>query len=317
MNPTTPIAFSDAVEKSIQEVSAERQLGASQVSDMSAQCYIAFSEETAVNTQDEFWTRLYALSRKLVWAQPDMAPIFSLANAMLSAVQEAMNLGGTVQQLQTVVRKVAEGSIEQTKEAQKNMSILGMSLIEENDTILTHSHSSSVQNLLIKAHRSGKSFQVIATESRPGLEGKKMAQDLGRQGIMTTLIVEAAALGMMDRCHKVFVGADRISEKHFVNKVGTRAIALGAKELERDFFVVCDTSKFVPKRFGAFARKQHPPEEVLEQRYPNVIVENPYFEAIPLSLVTVIICEEGLLPPAGVIDHLQQTVYFPEMLEPE
>lgn len=310
------LPFSKDLEEKISKIGAERMLGASEISDRCAEIYVCFANENETKTSIEFWDTLYALSKRLVWSQPDMASIFFLANHVLTAVRAEINLGRSMDRLREVLIETAKKAIQRTKTDHDKMNFLGTSLIEENDTILTHSHSSSVKDLFVAAHRMGKTFQVVVTESRPGLEGKLLAKELGRQGIVTTLIVEAAALGVLERCRKVFVGADRISEREFINKVGTRAIALGAKEKGIDFYVVCDTSKFVPARLGTFVRKQHPPEEVLDQRFPNVIVENPYFELIPLSLVTVVVCEKGLLPPGGVHEYLQETVHFPELLDP-
>jgi translation initiation factor 2B subunit (eIF-2B alpha/beta/delta family) len=302
--------FPPSIQDLVSKIGREKKLGASVIAKWCADCYLEFAKKMPAKTFEEFFDALFILSKELIFSQPDMAPIFTIANQVLTAVQGAKTLPKAKEAVVAQARK----AITFGQQAREEMARLGVSLIEEGDTILTHSHSSSVKYLLERAHKSGKSFDVIVTESRPGLEGKVLAEELGRLGIATTLIVEAAALGVLSRCQKVFVGADRLSEEHFINKVGTRAIALGAKELERDFFVVCDTSKFVPARFGSFTRKQHPSEEVMTEHFPNVIVENPYFETIPLSLVTVVVCEEGLLPPKGIGDYLQQKIHFPELL---
>ncbi len=308
------MTFSETIEKKIKQISSERQLGASQASALCTFCFKLFAGESLARTPAAFWDELYALSKKMVLAEPDRAPVFSLCNALLSAVQEQVNSGHSVEMLKATVADFADKTMLRTKEAHEKLSRLGVPLIEEDDTILTHSYSSSVRDILIKAHRSGCSFQVIATESRPSMEGKQLAQELGRQGIITTLVVDAACFEMMERCQKVIVGADRVSEQFFVNKVGTRGIAVSAKAEGRDFYVACDTTKFVPGSLGVYTHKQHPPEEVLERRFPNVIVENPYSEVIPLSLVTAIVCEAGFLPPAGIKEYLSETVHFPDLL---
>lgn len=310
------VEFSPEVAKKIDEIANERYKGAADVARMTLSCFLTFARGQGQLKPEDFWAALFNLAKRLIVVQPDMAPQFTLANRVLLPVKEALSVGEDTAGL--IAR--LEGSVEQLeregREALQTMAQVGIDLIQEGETVMTHSHSSSVKELLVKTHRTGRSFDVIVTESRPGLEGKILAEELGREGIATTLIVEAAVSEMLRRSQKVFFGADRMTEHHFVNKVGTRGIALGAKEAGVDVFVVCDTSKFVPYRFGLFANKQHPKGEVQKSVFPNVIIENPYFEVIPLSLVTVVLCELGLLPPSGVSDYVQQAIHFPELLEP-
>ena len=48
----------------------------------------------------------------------------------------------------------------------------GVKIIKNNDTILTHCHSSSAVKTLILAKNSGKKFEVINTETRPLFQGR-------------------------------------------------------------------------------------------------------------------------------------------------
>lgn len=309
------MTFSEPIEKKIKQISAERHLGASQAVGYAADCFRLLAVESEAKTPEAFWNELFAFCRKLVLADPDRGPLFSLCNSLLSAVQEEIEFGHSVKRLKEAVADFAGQAPARLKEAHEKICLAGLPLIEEEDTILTHSYSSAVKDLLIKAHRRGISFQVIATESRPALEGKQLAEELERQGIITTVIIDAACFEMMGQCQKVFVGADRVSEAFFVNKVGTRGIAVSAKEAGRNFYVVCDTSKFVPGHVGVYSYKQHPPEELVERRFPNLIVENPYSEVIPNAYVVAFVTENGLIPPPGVEEYLQEKVHFPGLFE--
>ncbi|KAA0002259.1 MAG: hypothetical protein FE048_04240, partial [Thermoplasmata archaeon] len=83
----------------------------------------------------------------------------------------------------------------------------------------------------------------------------------------------------------IVVGADAITPKGIVNKVGTHAIALFAKEKGVPFYVVSQTQKIFP-----WVKI----EEKLE-KHGNIDIKNIYFDITPLSLVTAIITNEGLL----------------------
>lgn len=207
----------------------------------------------------KLFTEHLELSKRLVRAFPDRICVFSLANSLLN------------------------GDLLEKEESQ-----FGSGLIEEEEIVKTHGYSTSVRDLLIKAHRSGTSFQVVTTERR-------MVQELERQGVMT---IPSAA-----NFQKAFVGAERVSENFFINSAGTRRLALDVPEL----YVVCDTRKFVAGHLRAFTHKQH---QLSGESFLNVILANPYFEMVPLSLAKGIICEKGVLQPAEVKDYMLETDFW-------
>lgn len=281
-------------------IASDEIIGAQRVADLCAASLAQFAEECEAKTPEAFWEELYAFCKKLVKLKPDMAPVFSLANDALTALQGELKRGRSVEELKNALKAFADRSVQAAKERREKIIRYGAELIEEGDLILTHSYSTTVKELLIKAHRLGKTFEVLVSEAKPGSEGRSLQQELTRQG------VEAALATPKDNYRKVFVGADRISENYFVNKVGTRGIAAAAKKRGCDFYIASGTNKFVPERLGA--RKSA--EGGL---FSNVIVVNPYFEVIPLTLVTMIVCEQGLLPPGGVGAYLKEKIHFPEL----
>jgi len=87
----------------------------------------------------------------------------------------------------------------------------------------------------------GKRIRVIATETRPRLQGAKLTvYELKRDGIDVTLITDnmvgyVMSQGMVD---KVIVGADRVlRDGHVANKIGTLTIAIVAKRYSVPFYV--------------------------------------------------------------------------------
>jgi methylthioribose-1-phosphate isomerase len=80
----------------------------------------------------------------------------------------------------------------------------------------------------------GKKFSVIATETRPYLQGARLtAWELAQAGVPVSLIPDCAIAQVMARgeVNAVIVGADRSAQNgDIVNKVGTYPIARLAKE---------------------------------------------------------------------------------------
>lgn len=123
---------------------------------------------------------------------------------------------------------------------------------------------------------------------------------MGAEGIRTTLIVDAAAQELLSQATCVLLGADRVSESTFTNKIGTRAIAREAFACRKPLYVVADLAKMVPERCKPKHRKLYAETDILEGTHPNVSTHNIFFEETPLALATGIITDEGLLTPAEV-----------------
>ena len=92
----------------------------------------------------------------------------------------------------------------------------------------------------------GKRVRVVATETRPLLQGARLtAWELARDGIDCTLIVDSAAGALMRRgaIDAVIVGADRIAANgDTANKIGTYALAVLARAHGVPFYVAAPTS---------------------------------------------------------------------------
>jgi methylthioribose-1-phosphate isomerase len=154
----------------------------------------------------------------------------------------------------------------------------------------------------------GKNISVIACETRPLLQGARLtAWELERDAIPVTVIPDSAAAFLMRRgeIDCVIVGADRITRDAVFNKIGTYMHAVCAKSHDIPFFVAAPSSTF---------DCDHTEEEIeIEEREreevahfcghatvpDNVPVRNPAFDVTPLSLVTALITERGVIRPAS------------------
>lgn len=181
------------------------------------------------------------------------------------------------------------------KEHQENIDEEVFKLIKNEDIIFTHCHASSVMNALIYSKRKGKHFQVYNTETRPKYQGRKTSKELRRAGIKTTMFVDSAALIALTnkggkKVNLVFLGADAITKKGVINKVGSGMFAELAKIHKIPFYIVSDSLKFSNKQIKIENRSK---EEVWNNK--DVKIQNPAFEFIPKEDITGIISEFGLL----------------------
>jgi methylthioribose-1-phosphate isomerase len=190
----------------------------------------------------------------------------------------------------------------------------GAGLIPDGATVLTHCNAGALActgwgtalGVIRSAVLAGKRVQVIACETRPLFQGARLtAWELSRDGIPVTVIPDGAAASLMrrGRIDLVIVGADRITRDAVFNKVGTYMHAVCAMHHGIPFYVAAPRSTFDPLSLeGGVIVEERAREEV--SRCGDCIlvpdgarVENPAFDSTPLSLVSAIVTEDGILRP--------------------
>ncbi|HJR18335.1 MAG TPA: S-methyl-5-thioribose-1-phosphate isomerase [Actinomycetota bacterium] len=157
------------------------------------------------------------------------------------------------------------------------------------------------------AHEEGKEIAVLATETRPLLQGARLtAWELGKFGVPHALIADGAAAGLIARgeVKVVIVGADRIAANGDVaNKVGTFGLALAARDAGIPFIVVAPMSTVdLEMRSG----DKIPIEERAAGEVTTILGKqvapvgtyavNPAFDVTPARLITAIVTENGVAP---------------------
>lgn len=235
-------------------------------------------------------------ARLLVAAQPAMAPIFNLANTVLFAIEGCRD----VSSIRAAVSSTCRRFTAEIEKAQEAISEAACQRIPEGAVIVTHSFSSTVATALLGAWRKGQRFSVICTESRPVLEGIALAKVLAGAGIAVRLITDAAIYRHMAGATLAMSGADTVALQGVVNKAGTALLALAARAHRRRFLVLAGTHKFLPASRELSGEPSRDPREIVPEEIAGVTVSNLYFDLTPLSLVTAILSEDGVHPPARV-----------------
>ena len=160
--------------------------------------------------------------------------------------------------------------------------------------------------MVAELHRRGVPVSVIASETRPLLQGARLTGwELGRLGVPYRVAVDGAGPFLMARgeVDAVIVGADRIcANLDVVNKIGTYAHALGARAAGLPFVVVAPESTVdSATATGAdVVIEDRGSAEVLGYRGTRVApagadAVNPAFDVTPSSLVTAIVTQRRVL----------------------
>src|SRR6266566_4636457 len=223
-----------------------------------------------------------------------------------------------VPSLEEVLSNEAEAIFNTELEAARKIGKYGSPLLEDGDTVLTHCNAGALATvgygtslaIVRAAVEQGKRISVIATETRPLLQGSRLtAFELAHDKIPVRIIVDSAAAQMMSRgvVDKIVVGADRIlSTGHVTNKIGTLPIALSAKFYELPFYVAAPVSTIDmatdPSMVVIEERNQREVLYVAGRRVAPRSVEalNPAFDVTPPELVTGIVTDRGVAGPPFV-----------------
>ena len=212
-----------------------------------------------------------------------------------------------------VVVKEARKMAEEDVEASLSIGRYGADLISDGDQVLTHCNTGTLATVsygtalapIRTAVRQGKRVRVIATETRPRLQGAKLTTyELLSDKIPVTLIVDGAAGYVIRKgmVQKIMVGADRITRNVVANKVGTYLIALAAQANNIPFYVAAPTSTFDLRHGSEVKIEERDSKEVAYingKRVPpkGVPVYNPAFDLTPVDLVRGFITEKGVFAP--------------------
>ncbi|RLE83070.1 MAG: S-methyl-5-thioribose-1-phosphate isomerase [Thermoprotei archaeon] len=221
----------------------------------------------------------------------------------------------STQDLKDAIIKEALKILEEDIETNRRLGKIGSKLLEDGDTVLTHCNAGALATagygtalgVIRAAIESGKHIKVVATETRPLLQGARLTCfELMYDGIDVTLITDnmvgyVISKGLVD---KIIVGADRIlKDGHVINKIGTYTIACVAHTHKVPFYVAAPLSTFdLKSKVEEVIIENRDPSEVTTIRGVKIApkgikVLNPAFDITPPDKVSAIITEKGIAYP--------------------
>ena len=274
---STPAQFSDAMESAFKT--------------------LAESRPTAVN---------------LFWALERMRAVFAAHRA---------NPGAAAEKLTAAALALFHADVE----TNRAIGRAGAAFVPDGARVLTHCNTGALATaghgtalgVVRSARDAGKRISVIASETRPYLQGARLtAWELTQEKIPVTLITDSTAGHLMSRgkVDLVIVGADRIAANGDVaNKIGTYTVAVLAERHRVPFYVAAPLSSIdssvpdgdsipIEERGAAevtgYAGVRWAPE--------GVAVANPAFDITPAGLVSALFTEKGVVerPDAAKIRGL-------------
>ncbi len=258
----------------------------------------------------EFLEKLQGVIDAIAATRPTARNLFFALERMKKASKTGKNAADIKKALVDEAVKIHN----EEADATRHLSLFGAELLKDNWTVLTHcntgplatSGSGTALGAIIAAHKQGKKIKVLATETRPLLQGARLtAWELKKAGVPVTLITDSMAGSFMrrEKVNCVITGADRIAANgDTANKIGTYTLAVLAKENKIPFYIAAPTSTIDRslKTGDAIPIEERKPEEVTHIQGVAIAPEgvsavNPAFDVTPHKYITAIITEKGII----------------------
>ncbi len=253
-------------------------------------------------------TQLRKYADMLIQTRPTGVNLRWAVERVFKASSRANSTSNIEEELEAEADAIFQGELE----AAHKIGNYGAPLLDDDDTVLTHCNAGALATagygtalaVVRAAVEQGKRINVIATETRPLLQGSRLtAFELAHDRIPVRIICDSATAQLIARgvVDKIVVGADRILRTgHVTNKIGTLPIALSAKFYGVPFYVAAPVStvdmETDPSMVVIEERNQDEVLYVGGRRFAPRKVEalNPAFDITPPELVTGIITDRGV-----------------------
>lgn len=263
--------------------------------------------------REEFLERVRRSGKEIATTRPTAV---NLAWAIKRVVDRARETAGTSETILSAMRDEATAILDEDRAMCLRIGESGAPLLADGARVLTHCNAGALATAGIGtalapvyvAAGEGRKVSVIATETRPLLQGSRLtAWELTRAGIPVTVITDGAAASRMragdvDLC---IVGADRVvANGDVANKVGTYALAVLARHHGIPFYVAMPSSTIDPALASGdeIEIEERDPREIstlggLQVTAEQAVVGNAAFDVTPAEFITAFITDLGLVHP--------------------
>jgi methylthioribose-1-phosphate isomerase len=254
------------------------------------------------------------ICRRFAATRPTAINLFRAIERMRGAFTRAR--GRSLEVTREILRQEAIAIYHEDIAINRALGRFGEPLVKPRSTVLTHCNAGALATagygtalgVIRAAKEAGKSVSVMATETRPFLQGARLtAWELKKDRIPVTLISDGMVGHFMKQglIQCVIVGTDRTAANGDVaNKIGTYTIAALAARHGIPFYVAAPTSSIdlacasgdeIPIEERPAREVTHIGDHAIAPS--GVRVANPAFDVTPYQLVTAIITERGIARP--------------------
>jgi translation initiation factor eIF-2B subunit beta len=229
-------------------------------------------------------------------------------------------------QRQAVLEGIAD-LIDELKDIDASIAANAPEHIHANEVVLTFGYSRTVLKFLKRA-KEKRDFQVVVAEGLPSSSGLRMAAELDKLQIRTTIIADSMCYAMMARANKVIISAHALlADGGVMASVGTSILAAAARRHNVPVVVLAGIYKLSPNfphEPGVTFNEFGDPSEILSfsdeavvaaeraapsnQEKPMLQVHNPLFDYIPPERISLFVTDHGHGTRAAFVVEIEDDV---------
>lgn len=214
---------------------------------LAALALVQHLRETKISTNAEFERASEEACANIKSLQPNRVSMIAgvhLFKSILKTPLDAKDFNSWKEKILFLI----ESRIREFVYAREECAYKNVHFLRDDRTVLIHSYSRSVMELLKSAVNANKRIRAFVTEARPSIgTGMKCINELNQLGIPCELIPDTAVGYIMERVDVVLVGAEAIVQSGgLINQIGTYQIAVMAKAAKRPFYAMAEHYKFIP-----------------------------------------------------------------------
>ena len=257
---------------------------------------------------------------RLIAARPTNNSVRDAVTAVLADLADVAEDADTPQ-IVAVVERGAARQDESYRERSRALAEHAVALLDDGARILTHCWMDTYLIELVRAaHRAGKRFRYVATETRPYQQGARLtAHTLAEMGQEVTLVTDGMAAAVLSphstlgRIDALVTAADRVSmDGHVFNKVGTLGAAVAAHAFGVPYFALIQAPDPQAPTVADVVVEERDGTEVLYTqgvRTASPLVDRAYypaFDVTPPRYTTLVVTDRGPFAPTAMAGYFDQ-----------
>lgn len=249
-------------------------------------------------------------------ARPTEPFLFNILDILEKKIK--INQQQNIRQFKKEIIKFIGYLIELIKKNNFNIAKYGENVIRNNIKVLTHCHSSTIEQILITAKQHHKKFTVYNTETRPLFQGRITAKNLLAKDIPVTMITDSAAGFVISKdsgeelmMDLVIIGADSLlPDGSVINKIGSYNIGLASYYTKVPLYIASTLLKYDSRHLIPLELREE--AEIWPTRPKKLKIINLSFDRLPAKFITGIITEVGIIKPSQIKQKVKK--YYPWLL---
>ncbi len=291
--------LSEALSLIFRQIESDR--GTSSLSKYVLEALISSLNGFEAGSVEDFYKELRELIVLLKGTKPRMGVVIAHFCQIWDVLEERKSKIKSMEDLKMVLIKTVDSLNEEANQDAKQIISNGVDCVEDGDSILIHSHSRTVMNILAKAFRAKKKIRVVLAEQEED-KTQDMIHFFQERGIPFVVVPEYMLSHIETEVTKVFLGGITFNNQYvFVTDAGTNSVVSEFHHAHIPIFMFMSTKKFslwdvtskeMTYKITQKQTEKHPEKFVTYERIKFS------HDRVPVELVDFVVTEEGKATPA-------------------